>query len=277
MAKKTVACIPHLYAEPCRRTGAGALLDWRTDVPARNAIGLRDRSLQAAFLTPIDYARESSLFYIVPKLAVASGGGDGTITLHFRETLTTIGSIAINPSSASEIVLARIVLAEQFESTPALVPFQGTAAEGLAKADAVLCVGDDSLRESRVSVRSLDLVEEWNEMTGLPYVHGFWVARERSLSAEEIREIQQASQDGRADLERIAAAAAAAHGIPGLGSEAALEYLHQFSYDFGGETEQAVKEFLRFAYFHGILPDVADLQFVNSEATEQTDSPGDVP
>ena len=277
MSKKSVACIPHLYADPCRNAGAGALLDWRTDVAARNAIGLRDRSLQAAFLTPIDYARESSLFYIVPKIAVASSGGDGTITLHFRETLATIGSIAINPSSASEIVLARIVLAEQFESTPSLVPFQGTVAQGLAKADAVLCVGDDSLRESRTSVRALDLVEEWNEMTGLPYVHGFWVARERSLSAEEIREIQQTSLDGRTGLERIALAAAAAHRIPELGPEAALEYLRQFSYDFDDETEQAVKEFLRFAYFHGILPDVADLQFVDSDATEQTDASADVP
>jgi len=277
MPKKTVACIPHLYADPCRNAGGDALLEWRTDVPARNAIGLRDRSLQAALLTPVDYARESSLFYIVPEVAIASGGGDGTITLHFREALTTIGSIAIDPSSASEIVLARIVLAEQFESTPSLVPFQGTVAQGLAKADAVLCVGDDALRESRTGVRALDLVEEWNEMTGLPYVHGFWVARERSLSAEEIREIQQTSHQGRRDLERIASAAATAHRIPGLGPEAALEYLHQFSYDFGEETEQAVKEFLRFAYFHGILPDVADLQFVDSEATKQNDSAGDVP
>jgi predicted solute-binding protein len=273
MPKKSVACVPHLYADPCRRPSRGARLEWTTGVAARNAIGLRDRSLQGAFLTPIDYARESSLFYVIPDVAVASAGGEGSVMLHFRESLTAITSVAVNPSSSSEIVLARILLAEQFDSTPSLVPFQGNASEGLARADAVLCVGDDALRERRAQARALDLVEEWNEMTGLPYVHGFWAVREKSLRPEEIREIQKAPRAGRAALEKIAAEAARAHGIPGLGAEEAREYLEQFSYDFTEQTEASLRELYRFAYFHGILPDVADLQFADPDAPQESEAP----
>ena len=68
---------------------------------------LREHELDAAFLTPIDYARESSA---LPDRArrrrSIRSEATGTITSSFA-SLHTVSTVAIDPASASEIVLAR--------------------------------------------------------------------------------------------------------------------------------------------------------------------------
>jgi chorismate dehydratase len=260
MKQKKVSCLRHLYAEPLLGKQERSFA-WGLDVAARNAIGLRERVVDGAFLTPIDYARDSSLLYIVPKISVSSLQGDGTIMLHFREHVHSIATLAIDPSSSSEIVLARIVLAEQFDLRPSLVPFTGDLRAGLERADAVLCVGDASIREWHGDRNVLDLVEEWVELTGLPYVHGFWCGRERSLGGDDVRGLRQACADGLGMVEQTAARAGEVHRLTAVAAGELQQYLEQLSYEFMSEEQSGVQEFFRYAFYHGILPDIAELQF----------------
>ena len=96
------------------------------DTPARLALALREGKLDAAFLSPLEYARDSSLYEIIP------GAGASSVREHrhrlpvFREEhLHSVTTIAIDPAFTSEIVLAKIVLAEEFELTPKFVPVHG--------------------------------------------------------------------------------------------------------------------------------------------------------
>jgi chorismate dehydratase len=265
--KKNLGISAHLYCEPLRGSGdVGAPFTWNLDAAARNAIGLKDRQLDAAFLTPISYARESSLYYIVPRVAVASTGADATITLHVREGLQQIRTIAVDPSSSSEIVLTKIILMECFDLSPKIVPFSGSLEEALAKADAALLVGDPSLRAQGNHESALDLVEEWNELTGLPYVHGFWCGREHSLTMEEIRLLQQACTEGLGDLDGISSRAPLAHTLNGYSPAAIRDYLDGFTFVFAEEEEEGVREFNRYAFYHAALPDIPELQFYGSPA-----------
>ncbi len=265
--KKNIGISAHLYCEPLRGSGAaGSSFAWSVSPAARNAIGLKERQLDAAFLTPIGYARESSLYSIVPRIAVASAGADATITLHVREGLQNVGTIAVDPSSSSEIVLTKIVLAECFDLSPKIVPFSGGLEEALAKADAALLVGDPSLQVQEDHESALDLVEEWNEMTGLPYVHGFWCGREHALTMEEIRLLQQACTEGLGDLDGISSRASLAHKLDGYSPAAIRDYLDGLTFAFTGEEEEAVREFNRYAYYHAVLPDIPELQFYGSPA-----------
>ena len=261
MEQKKISGLPHLYCAPLFGDRGEPFL-WESNVAARNAIALRERTLHAAFLAPIDYARDGSLLHIVPRVAVSSRGGDGTVTLHFRTNLRDITSIAVDPSSSSEIVLARLVLAEQFDSTPVIIPMPGDLEHGLRKADAVLLVGDASLRATGSGGRVVDLVEEWNAMTGLSYVHGFWCAREHALSGNDVLALQEESAVGRARLPEIAAEAVEQRTLGSITIHDALVYLEEHSYDFPDEDQAAVREFQQFAFYHGILPDVPDLQFI---------------
>lgn len=92
------------------------------DLPANLAIRLRNNSIHAALLSPTDYARDYAMYRIVPHAGVASKGESGTILLSFTKGLKSIQTVAVDPSSASEIVLCRIVLAEKYNISPSFVP-----------------------------------------------------------------------------------------------------------------------------------------------------------
>jgi chorismate dehydratase len=229
------------------------------DVVAKNAIKMRGHDLEAAFLSPIDYGRESSDYCIIPNVAAASRTPTNSIALHFKKGLHTVNTIAVHPTSTSEIVLASILLSERFDVRPKIVPAVGSFDQMLRSADAVLLVGNDALAQAQGHQTKLDLVEEWIDMTDLPYVHGFWCVRETEFTKDDVAVIQLACESGIKSLEEIVHAEAAKHSR--YPPEILKQYLEAFSFKFTDEEQESVTEFLRYAYYHGILPDVADLHF----------------
>lgn len=247
-----------------------ATLEVHVDVTTRNAIRLRDRELDAAFISPIDYARESSEYRIIPGIAVSSRQGNDTVVLHFREGLRSIKTLAVDPSSTSEIILAKILLAERFDSEPSLVPVNGTLETMLSKADAALLVGDAALDAASSHHSKLDLIEEWNDMLEVPYVHGFWCGREDALSLQEIERIQRARDDGVRALERLSSDSVSRFSSQ-VTKKIVSVYLHEFVYEFNDEVREGLSEFLRYAYYHRVLPDVADINFYGADSETPDD------
>ncbi|MBP1678229.1 MAG: mqnA [Bacteroidetes bacterium] len=221
------------------------------DVPARLAVGLRERTLRGALLTPIDYARDSSAYLVVPGAIVASHGPTGPVTLQFRHGLRSVSTIAVDPSSANEIILARIVLAEEFGSFPSVVPVQGPAAAMLARADAALLVGGGY---EAVPGGQLDLIEAWAEMTGLPFCYGLWCRSRGSMTQPEIEAVRAAHQEAQ---------------------ERAGESDTPFQYVPTRETGEGLRAFLHYAYYHGVLPDVPDVN--TRDAVDEQDDDESAP
>ena len=239
----------------------GDLFVRHSDVPARLALQLRERKLDAAFLTPLDYARESSAYEIVPAVGVASDQGTGSVSLIFREEhLHTVSTVAVDPSSSAEIVLAKIILAEEYNLEPTFTPAAGPVEQLLQTADAVVLSGDASLREVDRHPNRIDLVEAWVDMTSLPYVHGVWCARRGLLSSEQVECLQQSAGKGIVSLDALAAEVSGKR-FPSLSQTLLGDYLHAFSYTLTDRDLDGFQEFLRFAYYHGVLPDVGDLHF----------------
>lgn len=245
-----------------------------TDVVAKNSIKMREHELDAAFLSPIDYARESSVYQIIPNVAVSSRTPTNTIVLHFKEGLQTINTLAVHPTSTSEIVLATILLGEQFDVHPTIVPTMGPLDQMLRLADAALLVGDAALEQGPDYQNRIDLVEEWHDLTDLPYVHGFWCVREAGLTRTDVALIQDACDTGVKSLDDIVMEETATI-APHFSPDTLKQYLEHFSYLFSDEEQDAVMEFLRYAYYHGILPDVADLHLY--QVDKQAESPFDSP
>lgn len=265
--RKRLGLNPELYCSPMFY-GLTERVEFEpvVDVVAKNAINMREHELEAAFLSPIDYGRESSDYCIIPNVAVSSRTPTKSIVLHFREGLHTVNTIAVHPTSTSEIVLASILLSERFDVRPKIVPAIGSFDQMLRSADAVLLVGNDALAQAQGHQARLDLVEEWIDMTDLPYVHGFWCVREAELTKDDVAVIQLACESGIKSLEEIAQAEAAKQSC--CPPEILKKYLEAFSFTFTDEEQESVTEFLRYAYYHGILPDVADLNFYPMMDTE---------
>ena len=262
----------HLYCLPLTRYLKQGAFNLSVDSTSQNAIRMRHRDLDVAFLTPIDYARESSDYRILPGMAVSSRVPNNTVILAFKEGLHTISTLAVQPTSTSEVILASILLGERFDTRPTIVPTLGSLEHMMHSADAALLVGNEAARLGPGHPNKLDLVEEWVDMSDLPYVHGFWCTRETTLSKDGVVELQRACDQGVEMLEEIAVEAASSS----QGSAREIQqYLESFSYAFGDEEEQALVEFLRYAYYHGVLPDVADINFYppNTEDDSQPSPP----
>ncbi|HUI10711.1 MAG TPA: MqnA/MqnD/SBP family protein [Bacteroidota bacterium] len=223
------------------------------DSPAALALRLERNALGGALLSPIDYARNASEYLIVPGSAVSSHSGNESIVLHFRPGVRTVRTLAVQPVSASDIILARIILTERFDLEPQIVPVAGGLREMLAKADAALLAGDLAATGAEAATKALDLVEEWIAATDLPYVHGFWCAREKGLGPRAWSALSA--------LGDVSCPDDSPGGEP------------RFAYDFPENVQEGIREFLRYAYYHGILPDVPDLRFFGAAAGDDGIAP----
>jgi predicted solute-binding protein len=243
-----------------------------TDIAANNAVKLNERSggIRNAFLSPIDYARHGGEYRIVPNICVASSNQTNTIQLVLKSNLHNIESVAIDVRFTSEIILAKIILSEKYRNQPTrsrlqFIPMRPDIDAMLAKADAALIVQDTPQMISRTGTFTLDLVEEWNDLTGLPYIHGFWVGREEELSKLEAQALFTAKSEGILLKSQIAQSVAQQQN---LSVNELIHYVSSFSYDFCEQEEESVAEFIQYAYFHGIIGDVPEILFFDLETSD---------
>jgi predicted solute-binding protein len=238
----------------------------RTDIPALNALMLHERSekIRNAFLSPLDYARHGGEYCILPNVCAASSVPTGTIQLILKSELRNIECVAVDVRHTSEIILAKILLLEKYRNEPAIssplqfLPMMPDVDVMLAKADAALIVHSTPSTQNFGNHFVLDLVEEWFDLTELPYVHGFWVGREGELLEHEASALLNAKNQGVQLQSQIAEAFARKHNDS---LAAARDYLNAFSYDLEQKEEESIAEFFHYAFFHGAIRDVPDLRY----------------
>lgn len=263
MTHRTRLGVPHdlCFAPLVRPLGRDERFTLVADASGANAVRLRERELDAALIGMVEYARDSSDWKILPGIAAA--GGLDTVVIHFREGLHTVRTLAVHPAHVTEIVLARILLAEEFDVAPAIVPAEEDLGGMLRRADAALLVGDAAFREASRHPNRLDLAELWRDVTGFPLVHAVWCAREAGVTPAEARAIAAAGEDGAARREEFGA------------SPEEQIHLDTFLYAWDDDVRAGFAEFLRYAYYHGILPDVPELHLFGAE--EEPDAASDPP
>jgi predicted solute-binding protein len=243
---------------------SSANLELLVDLPSQLAVKLQQRIgiNRCAFLSPIDYARHGSDYLVVPGVGVSSSVRSETIQLFINQNVRNIKTIAVDISVTSEIVLAKIILAEKFPNEADVtgpiqfIPMLPNRDEMLRRADAALVVNFHPHSLPQAGPFALDLVEEWNDLTGLPYIHGFWVGHEDDVTADIVEQLVKAKVHGLSHLAECAEVISGERKIP---RELGRDYLAMFSYGLGEQEQAGLSEFVRYAYFHGVLPDVPDL------------------
>ena len=65
--------------------------------PAYAAFKLRDHEVDISFLSPIDYAKDSSTLVIVPEVGLWSQTGGNAVTVHFRTDLQETAAVGGRP------------------------------------------------------------------------------------------------------------------------------------------------------------------------------------
>ncbi len=259
-----------LYLEPiiAGLNGLGIPTNIHREIPAKLALMMSEASplLKAgcAFLSPIDYGRRGGDYRIVPRIGISSATPTGTIILYVNPDVRNIHRLAVDVRVTSEIILAKIILLEKFPNLASdteavqFIPMMPDVHEMLSKADAALVVNHRPQQFRQGKKFGIDLVQEWLDLTELPYVHGLWVGREDYLSDDAISGLIRGQQRGAAELREVANRSASQRELP---ADDCLTYLESFQYSLAEAEEQSLTEFFRYAYYHGVLGDVPDLNF----------------
>ena len=246
--------------------------DVRYDLPSECARLLHAGDIDVGLIPSIEYLRRGP-YRIVPDLAIASRGPVASVAIYTTRAMSDVGSIAMDTSSRTSVALARVLCARVFKIDPVLEPLGPDLPAMLARCDAAVVIGDNALfgdpatvgqQESsgvsrRSSVEKIDLGQKWTELTGLPFVWAFWTGRPDVVTAQDVRELQQARDAAVRDPEAVARGY-----FPDSPDRQRIgaRYLRDnIKYYFGDEELAGLQMFYRYAAEAGLVPDAGELRF----------------
>jgi chorismate dehydratase len=156
-----------------------------------------------------------------------------------------------------------VLCARHFGITPAL-DTRGPDLDGmLARCDAALIIGDRALFVDPATVRpglqKIDLGDTWTALTGLPFVYAFWAGRPGALTADDVKALVEARDEGVRHPEELARAA-----FPDRPDDQAIgaRYLRDnIKYVLGAEELAGLDLFYRYAAEAGAIDAAAPVRF----------------
>ncbi len=160
-------------------------IELRTAPPAALGTMLRNHEADIALISiadALDRPDESPLT-LLPVGMIASDGPTMTVRLVSRVPIPEIETIACDDESRTSVELCRAILRERFDRAPELVP--STIARWLDdpplrhQIEAALLIGDKVISAPPLDdfPYQLDLGEQWQALTGLPFVYAMWACR----------------------------------------------------------------------------------------------------
>jgi len=176
--------VKYLNAQPLIHGWMGPVL---FDHPARLCEKLAAGELDVALVSSFEFLRNSE-YAIVDDVAVAADGAVYSVFLAHRGALGAIEEIAVDPASQTSVNLLRCLLAEH-GWMPRFIKTEGAATRDVTESHARLMIGDQAIRfrqQHQITHQFWDLAEEWNRLTGLPFVFALWLVRRGTPDADAL-------------------------------------------------------------------------------------------
>lgn len=192
--------------------------------------------IDIAPISSIEYARRSDEYYLLPDLSVSSRAEVGSVSLFSSVPAEELdgATVALASTSATSVVLLKILLNERYDVSPEYIVREPDASEMLAEADAGLVIGDHALlaaRDEDIDVHVYDLGREWRDHTGERFVYAVWAVRndvQRDDALAVADALQESKKVGYSNLDVIASELAERMD---LDAEYAERYLRMLDHD----------------------------------------------
>jgi chorismate dehydratase len=173
----TVPLVWGLLRDPSQRDA----MDLRFAVPSACADQLAAGEADIGIVPVIEMARQKLAYF--RETGIASYGPVRSILLISKVPFREIRKLAADSGSRTSVVLSRIILAEKYGVEPRVITHSPDLAAMLGQADAALIIGDAALRVDPATLpfETLDLGEQWTNLTGLPMVFAVWAGRKEAI------------------------------------------------------------------------------------------------
>jgi chorismate dehydratase len=231
----------------------------RYDLPSRCASLLQEGAIDIGLVPSIEYLMGD--YRIVPGVGVVSDGAVASVAIFTRVPIERVRSIALDTSSRTSVALVRVLCANHFGIAPDFLSAPPDLEAMIGQCDAGLLIGEPALFApyQRLGLEKVDLGEAWKAMTHLPFVYAFWAGRPAALDADRASRLQQARDEGRREIDRVAAAF-----FPDdpARQQAGARYLREHVLHEVGDREQAgLERFLSLAAAVGAAPPAKDIRY----------------
>jgi chorismate dehydratase len=222
--------------------------------PAHLADDLNQGKFHAALVPSIDYQMTSNPWTILGQMAIGSNGPVLTVQVFSRCRFEEIKTLACDLDSHSSVVLAQILFQQCFNTKLNIVPL----ADDPDSHTAVLLIGDKVLEHLDRWPHQLDLGEQWDRLTGLPFVYAFWALPDPAKCEPLVAFLQEAARQGMAHLEEMIDQA----NDYGFSPDLARQYLTEnLSFELGPEQRRGLTRFYELAYDLNLIPRNRPLNF----------------
>ena len=254
-------CLPIYWG--LMRSGALLDVDLHKDTPDRLNAALVAGDLDIGPISLVEYLRNADDLLLLPNLAVGSDGPVLSVNLVSTRPPAELDGrpVALGSTSRTGVLLAQMLLAEQYGAEPEYFRCPPELNQMLLEADAAVLIGDPALRAMYEApargLRVIDLAEAWKEWTGLPMVFAVWAVRKEFAAAHPgmVKEVHEAFQRSRdlclGELDEVAEAAARWEPFD---AATLATYFRALDFSLGAEQIAGIREFARLAAARGEAP-----------------------
>ena len=213
---------------------------------------LMNNECDVALVSPLVYTKNQSEFRLVPGCGLSSVGAVGDLLLVFNRGLYSLQSLVVLNVDEMDSMLCSIVLREKFDMSPVVRGFNGTVDAALQHHDGVLVSGSAARAIDTASYATMDIVDEWYDMTRLPYVRSVFVGWQHRVTPAMVGTLRRvcAGQDA-ASLKALESKMA------GVFSADTQHFIPAHSrYILDDDVTDGLMEFFRLAFYHGFHRDI---------------------
>ena len=254
-------CLPIYWG--LMRSGALLDVDLHKDTPDRLNAALVAGDLDIGPISLVEYLRNADDLLLLPNLAVGSDGPVLSVNLVSTRPPAELDGrpVALGSTSRTGVLLAQMLLAEQYGAEPEYFRCPPELNQMLLEADAAVLIGDPALRALYEApargLQVIDLAQAWKEWTGLPMVFAVWAVRKEFAAAHPgmVKEVHEAFQRSRdlclGELDEVAEAAARWEPFD---AATLATYFRALDFSLGAEQIAGIREFARLAAARGEAP-----------------------
>ncbi len=265
MAKLKIGVVPYMNAKPFVYgfQEKADKIDIVYGVPSVLPEMLENDELDVISMPSVGYFRSSG-YEIIPGSSIASNGLVESVKLFIKApSIEKIRTVALDKDSLTSCVLTKIILWKKYSLKPEYIILEDKRKIYSEYVDAFLVIGDDAMKVREEGFITLDLGQEWNELTGLPFVYAVWVAKSGSKLHGLGKLLIDAKECGLKFIDEIADAEASRLCME---KERCLWYLKgSIKYNLGEQEIRGLKSFYDYALEMGEVKDGVKIEFYNEQ------------
>jgi chorismate dehydratase len=164
---------PFLYG--IQNTAIFDKIDLSLDIPSDCAQKLIDDQVDIG-LIPVAAVLNLPQWEIVSDYCIGATGAVNSVFIFSNCAIKDVKTIQLDPQSRTSNNLARVLLKNLWKIEPQLIIGANNYAQSTDPNTAFVQIGDRTFGKKAQYIFVYDLAEEWQKLTGLPFVFAAWIA-----------------------------------------------------------------------------------------------------